>query len=259
MLKRFALPAAVLAAILGTAAPGATATTAPAPAAPAAVAAAPEVDPVIVVAGFGSPAIGAWPLAKRIGFATGAETYTSVGSRYSGLGSIVDGAKDLAVLVDNVLEETGASQVDLVGISMGGLTARQYIKFEGGDGKVDRIATVVTPNYGTNRASLAEYLDCVGIAPCKQMAIGSDFLKALNGDDDTYGSATYATFRTNWDEVVVPIDSVKLNSGATNVFYQDHCPFRFTEHLLAALDGAMADGVIDFLKGQEIKLNCWAF
>lgn len=229
-----------------------------APAAPMAATTAAAADPIIIVAGFQSGAEGGLPLSLRIG-ATGAKTYTTVASRDSGVGSIVDGAKDLGVLVDEVLAETGASKVDLVGLSMGGLTARQYVKFEGGDAKVDTVVTVVTPNHGTNRATLANtFLGCLNIAACVQMAEGSDFLKALNAGDETHGDVTYFTIRTIWDEVVVPIDSVKLAGASANVLVQDQCPFRFVEHQLSALDGTVADGVNDALAGGPIRLNCWA-
>lgn len=214
-------------------------------------------DPVIVIAGFASPDLGGLPLALRIHSATDAKYYTIAGSRGSGTGSIADGATDLSAKVDQVLAETGASKVDLVSLSMGGLTARYYLKNLGGTAKVDTLVQVVPPNHGTNRANLAKILSCAGIVACDQMAIGSTFLTALNAGDETPGAVAYSTIRTDWDEVVVPIDSAKLD-GAENIKVQDQCLLHFVEHQGAALDGVVADGVIDALRHQPIHMNCWA-
>lgn len=215
-------------------------------------------DPVIFVGGFAGGPEGGIPMALRFQ-SVGVELHTIAGARDSGTGDIGVGAQDLAVLVDQVLAETGATKVDLIGFSMGGLTARQYVKFEGGASKVDDLITVASPNYGTNRAGLAMLLDCAGIVACTQMAPGSDFLNALNEPDDTYGTVTYTTFRSLWDEVVVPIDNAKLQDGATNVLIQDQCPFRFVEHFGATADGAIFDGILDVLAKKPVQLNCWAF
>lgn len=214
-------------------------------------------DPVIVIAGFASPAEGGLPLALRLQ-ANGAQIFYTAASANSGTGDIVAGAQSLGTFVDSVLAQTGASKVDLVGLSMGGLTARQYVKFNGGDAKVDSLVTLGSPNYGTNRAALAQLLNCLGIVACDQMVPGSAFLNDLNAGDDTIGSVRYTTFRTLWDEVVVPIDNAKLQDGATNVLIQSQCLFRFVEHQLLALDGTVADGVQDALNGGPIQLNCWA-
>ncbi|AKU18660.1 hypothetical protein VV02_05355 [Luteipulveratus mongoliensis] len=214
-------------------------------------------NPVIVVAGFSSPAIGGLPLAARLQ-ANGTKAYYTAASRDSGTGDITVGAQDLGVMVDKVLKETGATKVDLVGLSMGSLTSRYYVKSLGGDAKVDHLVTVAGPNYGTNRANWAKILNCVGLVSCEQMAIGSDFLNDLNAGSDTIGSVKYTTFRSSWDEVVVPIDNAKLKDGATNILLQDQCPLRFVEHQLSALDGTIADGVMDALANKPVQMNCFA-
>jgi pimeloyl-ACP methyl ester carboxylesterase len=57
-------------------------------------------------------------------------------------------AKRLAEFIDKVLAATGASKVDIVAHSMGGLVARAAIKYYGCDTKVRKLLTIGTPNKG---------------------------------------------------------------------------------------------------------------
>lgn len=157
-----------------------------------------------------------------------------------GVSDINQSARALEAFVADVRGRTGASQVDLIGHSQGGLVARQYIKAYGGSSTVNNLITLSAPNYGTELANLVDlfagYL-CGEVASCQQMAVGSDFLAELNSRDDTYGPVRYTTFRTLWDEVVLPVDNAILYDGATNVLIQDQCPFRVVAHAGMALDG----------------------
>jgi hypothetical protein len=57
-------------------------------------------------------------------------------------------ASALKKAVDHVLEATGAKKIILVAHSMGGLVARSYIRWLGGDQYVYKLLTVGTPNHG---------------------------------------------------------------------------------------------------------------
>jgi len=59
-----------------------------------------------------------------------------------------DYAADLADLVDSVLRATGASEVDMVAHSMGGLVVRSYLSFYGGASKVKRVLLLASPVKG---------------------------------------------------------------------------------------------------------------
>lgn len=80
-----------------------------------------------------------------------------------GIGQIENSAKSTASFVDAVLQSTGASQVDLVGHSQGGVVARYYAAFEGGvneqdpeKSKVGKIITLGATNHGTTLTGLAD-------------------------------------------------------------------------------------------------------
>ncbi len=216
-------------------------------------------DPVVVVAGLFGPAFFYEPLAARFR-AGGTEAFvfqlTNIGT-----GDIADTAEDLASFVAGVRADTGAAKVDLVAHSEGGLVSRQYIKYEGGASTVDSLVTLGTPNYGTAVANILDFIgagNCLGIVACQQMAIGSDFLATLNAGDDTIGSVRYTNIYTALDELVRPVENAALRDGATNVLTQSQCPFRVVEHLNLALDGTVFDGIRDTLRGEPVRLNCFA-
>ncbi|MFP8963973.1 esterase/lipase family protein [Streptomyces nanhaiensis] len=117
----------------------------------------------------------------------------------------------LSDYIDGVLKQTGASKVDIVTHSMGGLSSRYYIKNLGGAGRVDDWVSIGGPNNGTAIAGFCSLL----ITSCKEMRAGSDFLRNLNAGDPTPGNVRYTTFRSPCDLVINPVDSTILD-GADN-------------------------------------------
>lgn len=226
---------------------------------PVAPAAALTHDPVIIVNGTFGPAFFYEPLAARLradGYHVSIFELTNLGT-----GDIARTARDLNAFADRVRAQTGASKVDLVGHSQGGLVARQYIKFEGGSSEVDSLVSLGSPHYGTAVANIADFFglgNCIGVVACEQMAIGSTFLANLNAGDDTIGSVRYTNLYTIYDELVQPVGNAALFDGATNVLVQWQCPLRVVAHVGLALDGTVYDGVHDALRGAPISLNCWA-
>ena len=222
-------------------------------------AAADEPDPVVIVNGTFGPAFFYEPLAKRLR----EDNHEAFIFELTNLGTadIADTARDLAAFVDDVRARTGAAKVDLVGHSQGGLVARQYVKYLGGDSTVDSLISLGAPHYGTAVANIADFFgggDCLGIVACQQMAVNSDFVNALNDGDDTIGSVRYTNFYTSLDELVRPVDNAALADGATNVRIQSQCPLRVVEHVGLALDGTVYSGIHDALAGEPITLKCFA-
>ncbi|MFF8607136.1 esterase/lipase family protein [Streptomyces sp. NPDC015346] len=118
-------------------------------------------------------------------------------------------AQQLSTEVDRLLAATGATQVDIVSHSMGGLSSRHYLKNLGGTSKVDAWVSLGGPNHGTDTAN-----SCFDTS-CTEMRIGSSFLIDLNSGDETPGSSRYATWWSPCDTVINPDSSVSL-SGAAN-------------------------------------------
>ncbi|MFJ4950905.1 esterase/lipase family protein [Streptomyces sp. NPDC088760] len=118
-------------------------------------------------------------------------------------------AQQLSSEVDRLLAATGATQVDIISHSMGGLSSRYYLKNLAGTSKVDAWVSLGGPNHGTDSAN-----SCFDTS-CTEMRIGSNFLAALDSGDETPGSPRYATWWSPCDTVINPDSSVSL-SGATN-------------------------------------------
>jgi triacylglycerol lipase len=118
-------------------------------------------------------------------------------------------AQQLSAEVDRLLAATGATKVDIVSHSMGGLSSRYYLKNLGGTAKVDAWVSLGGPNHGTDSAN-----SCFDTS-CTEMRIGSGFLTDLNSGDESPGSPRYATWWSPCDTVINPDSSVSV-SGATN-------------------------------------------
>ncbi len=64
-------------------------------------------------------------------------------------------AKELANNIDNILQQTGSKQVNIIAHSMGGLDARYMISSLGYGNKVATLTMIGTPNRGTSVADVA--------------------------------------------------------------------------------------------------------
>ncbi|MDT0269827.1 alpha/beta fold hydrolase [Streptomyces sp. DSM 44915] len=168
-----------------------------------------------------------------------------------GLGPIEESADQLAVFVDEVLAETGAAEVDIVGHSQGGLLPRHYLKHhpDAAD-RVNALIAIAPSTNGTTLLGLTRLLDLVpgladaidGLAPALlQQVVGSDFLTELNADGYTVPGVDYTVIATRYDQVVTPYRSQFIDEpGVTNVLLQDLCPLNVSEHATIGLTDRMA-------------------
>lgn len=116
-------------------------------------------------------------------------------------------ARALASFIESVKEQTGAAKVDLVAHSMGGLSARYYLKNLGGTASVSEYVSLGSPHYGLLLACF------LGTKAGGQMCPFSSFLAALNSGDDTPGSVSYTTIFST-DDGLVPAAASRLGGGA---------------------------------------------
>ncbi|GAB2866407.1 triacylglycerol lipase [Actinocorallia aurea] len=176
--------------------------------------------PVVFVHGYTGSASN-WTTAMtlfRAGGYAGSELYAY---EYNSYGNNITNAQGLATFVDKVRSQTGASQVDIVNHSMGGLVSQYYLKVLGGNTKVRHLASIAGANHGTTFASA-----CLIYVTCQQMYPGSSFIATISSGDETPGSTKYGTWYSPCDGVILPYTSTPL-SGATNnyVACQTHIGF----------------------------------
>jgi pimeloyl-ACP methyl ester carboxylesterase len=94
------------------------------------------------------------------------------------LGDIRDSAGLVARKVESIIAQTGVTQVDIVGHSMGGLVGLYYVKRLGGRHRVRRLVLLGTPTQGTWSALLGLFTAPLGLASL-QLLPGSPFLREL--------------------------------------------------------------------------------
>jgi pimeloyl-ACP methyl ester carboxylesterase len=117
--------------------------------------------------------------------------------------------EDLAKRVDELRHATGLQKVHLIGHSMGGIIARNYLQIRGGSDKVDCCVLLATPNQGSKLAPFSlSPLGCL-------MMPGSAFLQRLAAAA-LPDNARIITIYSRHDNIVVPFENARLE-GARNI------------------------------------------
>jgi triacylglycerol lipase len=142
-----------------------------------------------------------------------------------------------AKAIASFVRDRGWTRVDLVGQSMGGLSARYFAKSIKSPVTVDAYVSLGTPQYGIWSACLLP--SWYG----GQMCPRSGFLRDLNAGDDTPGKTAWTTIYSTDDEYV-PVSATRLDGGACYVQvsgvthnYMDNDPAIMAD-VLAATDGS---------------------
>lgn len=192
-------------------------------------------DPILLVHGYrGSPSTWADMIAR---FAAAGRTAQAIDLKSED--NVVN-----AKAIRAYIAAKGWTHVDIVAQSMGGLSARWYLKFLE-PSVVDTYTSLGTPQYGI-------YGACV--LPSwygGQMCPTSSFLRNLNSGDDTPGSVYWTTIYSKNDGIV-PTSRSRLDGGACHVYENpgvghnemDNDPTIF-RHVLAAVDRTCAGTFIE--------------
>lgn len=147
------------------------------------------------------------------------------------LGGIDPDADELAVRIDQLLAETGADRVVLVGHSMGGLVSRAYLR-RYGPGKVDRVVTIATPHHGTVLAHAGPGCNA------REMEPASEWLRRL-ADGETFSTRTLSIWSAR-DQIVVPQDSARLSGAEEKVLpAAGHLTMVFSRAVLQLLEAEL--------------------
>lgn len=165
-----------------------------------------EQTPVLLVHGLWCNGGMWWSMQRRLE----AAGLTCATMNYAPPLASIDGfVPQLAQAIDDLLAETGARQVRLVCLSMGGLVTRAYLKAQGA-GKVASVITLGTPHHGSGLAGWAAG-QCVA-----QMRLGSEWLAALNRDEGQAFERPFVSVFSWQDNLVAPVTSSVLR-GARNL------------------------------------------
>jgi triacylglycerol esterase/lipase EstA (alpha/beta hydrolase family) len=222
--------------------------------------------PVVLVHGTFANRANSWqamsPLLHNEGYCVFALNYGSYGGSGAlgiyGTGDIPRSAGQLSEFIDRVLAATGASEVDLVGHSQGGMMPRWYLKHEAGASeKVGTLAGLSSSNHGTTASGLfvlssffpgADAFTGALCPACRQQTRGSAFMEQLNAGGDTVAGVSYTVAQTRYDEVVTPYTSAFLSGpDVRNILLQNQCALDHGEHLSMPYDHIAAADVLGAL------------
>lgn len=153
---------------------------------------------------------------------------------FSDINEFADQGKFFA---DRLRRRTGASHIELLGHSMGGLVGRVMIQNLGYAEHVNHYVSMGTPHHGTVMGSFATLYANSAL----QMTPGSAFLKALNAHEGAPSAIKYTSLHAGLDEIVLPHTSVDL-AGATNVEIPNvfHIPMPMMPEVCRATVAALA-------------------
>ena len=192
--------------------------------------------PIVVVHGYTQNRVDFLRIARACGRAGLGPVY---GVNYPWFSSVHANALRLARFCDRVRRETGATRLDLVAHSLGGLVSMEYLHDAGPDG-VRRLVTIASPHAG-----VAWKGPIVG-ASGPQMRHGSPFL--VERASRAVPVPCLSIYSTHDNVVHPPATSMLAKRGA-----RDHA-VPHLGHLSILFDPEVARAVVDFLGAPEATL-----
>jgi pimeloyl-ACP methyl ester carboxylesterase len=155
-------------------------------------------------------------------------------------GPVPGSAQTLASYVQHVLAETGASQVNLIGHSQGGMLAEYYAKILGGARYVHDLVGLSPTTHGTTLDGLTllaglfpDASSLIGDAcpACADQETGSAVIGQLDDGPIAQAGINYTIIETLNETVVTPVGSSFIHEpGVTNEYVQRYCPFDSVDH-----------------------------
>lgn len=234
-----------------------------------------QKNPVLIVGGTLASEIIYWVLEGRL-VADGyrVEFFELPGG---GLIDVHESATQLKYKIADLQLRTGATKINLIAHSQGGITARTYIH-DFGSSAVESLVSLGTPHQGVERdgnplLDLAATLlfrcnpdPSIPSSPvCAQLLAGSQLIQEINQRDPA--DAIFYTNLNTRNDVFTKADTNGKMSGCDrtnaagellqcNVTVQDFCPANLVEHVGLASNGAVYSGIRQALAHKKIALNC---
>lgn len=184
------------------------------------------------------------------------------------IGAVPASAQTLASEVQQVLGATGASQVDLIGHSQGGLLAEYYAKVLGGARYIHDLIGLSPTTHGTTLdglTNLASFFPGAsqligGACPaCADQEAGSAVIQQLDNGPIAQAGVKYTIIETLDETVVTPVGSSFIHeSGVSNEYVQSSCPFDPVDHADLSYDPVVFQLVFNALDPATAQSpDCW--
>lgn len=188
-----------------------------------------------------------------------------------GMGPVAESAQQVAVFVDRVLAATGATKVDIVGHSQGGMMPRHFLKFLGGATKVNALVGIAPDNHGSTVNGIDQLANAFPLVTenvvhtacpaCTDQIAGSDFITNLNAGGDTLPGIQYTVIASTNDYVATPYTSQFLvGPNVTNITLQNQCANYYLDHVSMAYDTLVARNVLNALDpAHAVTPSCYSY
>jgi triacylglycerol lipase len=204
-----------------------------------------KLDPVLLVHGRSSTPEHAW----------GSNYWTALPDRGfdacwvqlpdGAVGDIQIDAEYIARAIEVMHEATG-EQIDVLGMSQGGVSSRWAVKYFPAGAFVDDQIALVSPNHGADLAEETIARDGSVSEGLWQLDPDSNFLRSLNRGDESPGPVDYTSVYSKTDPLLKPPRTQGVEGG-TNILLQDLCPGRRVSHGDTRRDAVVYELVIDAL------------
>jgi triacylglycerol esterase/lipase EstA (alpha/beta hydrolase family) len=206
--------------------------------------------PVLLVPGYGGSTASLQPLAAAL--RADGRVVDVVALPGDALGDLDGQAVALGRAATVAARQAGASSVDVVGYSAGGVVARLWVRDHGGASLARRVITLGSPHHGTELAALGAVVPGACPVACQELAPDSALLATLNRGNEAPKGPEWVSIWTTDDNVVVPADSARL-SGAINVTVQSLCPSDTVDHSGLPSDRVIQRVVMAELAGTGVR------
>jgi triacylglycerol esterase/lipase EstA (alpha/beta hydrolase family) len=186
------------------------------------------------------------------GYCTFSSTYGAYpGFPYvGGLEPVSQSAVQIKDFIEQVLAETGAAKVDIVGHSEGGFQSLYVTKTQGIANRVDKVVAIAPPTHGTTFAGLYslaaafgqaslvdQVLSTFGCPACADLVVGGPAVQTLDNGPIAQPGVSYTIITSRYDELVTPTWTAFVNeAGVVNEYVQDFCPYDPVGHIGEAYD-----------------------
>jgi pimeloyl-ACP methyl ester carboxylesterase len=223
---------------------------------PACVPSAAHPDPVVILHGLGATYYEDLNVLQSTlaseGYCTFSQTYGAYpGFPYvGGLRPVADSAAEIKAEIVQVLAETGAAKVDIVGHSEGGFQSLYVTKTQGIADKIGTVVAIAPPTHGTTFGGLVNVAYALGVRPqvsaalqafgcpaCDNLITDGAAVQVLNNGAIAQPGVRYTVITSRYDELVTPTGTAFVNEpGVTNEYVQDFCPADPVGHIGEAYD-----------------------
>ena len=157
---------------------------------------------------------------------------------------LLEMVNELSWQVDKVMEVTGASQIDIVAHSLGGIVSRYYMSSKMGQGKIKNLVTLGAPHKGTYLSPLLKTFT-FNKNLSSDLYINSPFLKSLQQEPISKDS-TITSIYSKYDWVVWPQDNCFVEGSPSSAF--KNIKLDFVSHISLLYSSRVFQHIVTALK-----------